>query len=259
MRPRTPHRSRRARATAPRRPPVAVGRTIPFQTLLHASIIFALSASFILASRLPLFTVEKVVVRGGDVALRKKVQSRIVLPPDASTLTVNIQSIRREVEKEPGVAMASVTRCLPNRIEVEVVPREAKAAVRHGEGFVLVDGGGVCFARTDAAPEGLDQLWGIDVGDGRPGTRVASSELGVALQCIALAHHYDPKAVWTFDFSKPGELTMRGPNMKALLGDAGNLHYKMAIVFAAPEAARKQGLASYTIDVRRPEAPVLSR
>lgn len=255
------HRSYRrgAKAAKPKRP---LGRRKGAYSapLLHVSVISAIVAGFILVSRLPQLAVTEVVVEGCGPELEKELRDRINLPPDASILTVNLAAIRKDAEADPRVEKASVIRCLPNRVQIQVFLRQAKAAIRHGEQYILVDAGGVCFGRTRTLPKGLDELRGIDVGDGRPGTRINSVQFGVACRCIALADSYDPDSTWVFDFSNPSNIVMIGGGLKAFLGTAENLERKMFIVFAAPEAGRRQGIkidANDIIDVRRADAAVL--
>ncbi len=260
MQPLTRRNYRRGTQVAKPKRPLARSRGASSALLLHVSVISAMVAGFVLVSRLPQLTVTKVVIEGCSPELEKELRDRINLPPDASILTVNLARIRKDVEVDPRVEKASVIRCLPDRVQIQVFPRQAKAAIRQGGQYVLVDAGGVCFARTQTVPKGLDELRGIDVGDGRPGTRVSNAQFGVACRCIALADSYDPNSTWIFDFSDPSNIVMIGSGLKAFLGTAENLERKMFIVFAAPEAGRRQGIkinANDIIDVRRPDAAVL--
>jgi cell division protein FtsQ len=94
----------------------------------------------------PEFAVTRLEIEGGGDALRGIVEERVGFRAPISSLDLDLDGIRREVEAAPGVAEARVTVSAQGVLRVEVKERTPVALWRWEGQLLLVDAEGVVIA-----------------------------------------------------------------------------------------------------------------
>lgn len=134
----------------------------------------------------PEFAVKSVAVTGGDPAVNAAVRHALGVVPGASSLTMDVEALRRQVELLGVVKRAAVQFDPQGTLRVTVVPRVPAVLYRRDDGvLVLLDDGGTevgpAGARADQ-PE-LPVLFG-------PG---AAARVGAALDLLAAVPDIVPR------------------------------------------------------------------
>jgi len=110
----------------------------------------------------PLLRLSSITVKGTSRLSVAQVLGAAGVHTGVPLVEVPVGAVRRRVASLAPVARVRVDRDWPNRLVIEVTERRAVAAVSTGGGaraeVVLVDGAGVAFATSTAAPAGLVDL-----------------------------------------------------------------------------------------------------
>ncbi|MGE3261528.1 MAG: cell division protein FtsQ/DivIB [Bacteriovoracia bacterium] len=91
--------------------------------------------SFLLTS--PRFAVKEVVVLTKGKAEKENILRLAGIPPNTNIFSLDLDRVRRSVEKEPWVHSATVVRALPNRIEIQYDPQIPVAILGAGSMYYL--------------------------------------------------------------------------------------------------------------------------
>lgn len=105
------------------------------------------------------FALEAIEVRGNERAGEARILARLPAAEGDNIFRIDLGTATGEVERDPWVARAEVSRRLPDRLVVEVTEHEPAALVEL-DGLYLADAEGTVFKRADLAAGDAD-------GDGR--------------------------------------------------------------------------------------------
>lgn len=104
--------------------------------------------TYILTS--PYFYINRMEISGLKHLERETIDDFINIPPNTNIFTVSVDEIRRKVESHPWVKNASVSRQLPDVIEIRIEEYEPVALVEYDSGLYYVDREGTVFKRVDS-------------------------------------------------------------------------------------------------------------
>lgn len=165
----------------------------------------------------------------------------------------------RGVETLPWVQDATVSRRWPGEVRIRVTERAPVAVTESaGGGSALVDGSGRVLEWTDAPPPGLAVLVGLPPA-GPAGTTLAPGGLAALAVAVALPEELRARTVGVAPAEGGrGEVDIRlHPEGLVRLGPPEDLERKFSAIRTVLAQVDVRNLA--TLDVRRPESPVLTR
>jgi cell division protein FtsQ len=102
----------------------------------------------------PLFTVSRIEVVGAVHLTADEVRTLAALPQGSTLLRFPADAVAANVEKDPWVASASVSRVFPDGMRIRVTERVPVALVDVGRTFWLVDAQGVTIAQRSVTASG---------------------------------------------------------------------------------------------------------
>lgn len=101
------------------------------------------------------FALEAIEIRGNERAGEARILARLPAAEGDNIFRVDLGTATGEVERDPWVARAEVSRRLPDRLVVEVTEHEPAALVEL-DGLYLADAEGTVFKRADLAAGDAD-------------------------------------------------------------------------------------------------------
>lgn len=171
-----------------------------------------------------------------------------------SIARVDTQAIRSAAMKAGAVASVSVTRRLPNKITVRVVPLVPRAILHDGKNrYTLVDGNGKVISHLSAKVSGvpLIEVQDATAGTDRPILRQTLAVL--AAMPSSLSKRMDKVSAATRD----SVTTVTTDGYTVIWGDSQDMRLKSAIVEHLLDSSQMG--QNRTIDVSSPQRPVLKK
>jgi len=158
----------------------------------------------------PRLTVRRVEVIGADRLGAEHVTRLAGIPLGRNVFCVNLFRARVQVESDPLVASAEVSRALPDGVRVLVRERQPVFVVSQAGSLFEADGAGILFRRTPRPLRGLPILALKNVAPIPLGQHVPDSLMQAALTCCRLTAG-DHLLLWKINIDGPHELCL---NMK---------------------------------------------
>lgn len=198
----------------------------------------------------PLLDVETIEVVGVPADQATEVQAASGLEVGDSIVTFLPGSVAGRVRDLPWVATARVTRDLPNRVRIAVVPRVPVGWTKAGSQVLVVDAESRVLVRVAAPPVGLPELIGVaDVAP--PGGQIAPPVLARAAEALGPDLRARSASVALEDGSLTAQVAA-GPQVR--FGAPRSVAVKARV--AAAVLARLGGTPAAYVDVTVPAAPV---
>jgi cell division protein FtsQ len=201
-----------------------------------------------------MFFTSFVGVKSVDVVGAKSIPAdqvrAVAAVPDLTPMPrVSTDEVRDRVAEMPGVATVEVSRSWPSTIRITITERTAIAYFDSGpggDGYHLVDGGGVVFKTVKEKPAGLPELKLPEVSVDDPVTQAVTTVLGIIPPQLL-------KQVTTATAKTPGSVEFTLTNGKTVRwGNAGDTDRKAKVLAALLSRDGK------TYDVSAPELPTVS-
>jgi cell division protein FtsQ len=193
--------------------------------------------------------VKSVDVIGAKSVTAEQVRAAAQVPDLKPMLRVSTDEIRDRVAMMSGVATVEVGRSWPSTIEITITERAAIAYFNSGpggDGYHLVDGGGVVFKTVKDKPAGLPELKLPKVSADDPVTQAVTAVLGVIPTQLL-------KQVTTATAKTPGSVEFVLTNGKNVRwGNTEQTDRKAKVLAALLSQEGK------TYDVSAPELPTVS-
>ncbi|MEM7273473.1 MAG: FtsQ-type POTRA domain-containing protein [Actinomycetota bacterium] len=201
------------------------------------------------------FDVDRVDVVGVDRADPTEIVAAAGIVPGQGLLDVDPDGAARSVELVPWVGAAEVTRAWTGEIVITIEERPPIAALPAGGGFALVDEHGRQLEIVDRRPDGFLPIVGVDA-SGTAGEPIPEGALPVLTVLGVLPPELQEQflAIEVADGHLYLELVVGG---RVDLGDGVDLGPKIQAMETL--LARVDLRCLDTIDVRVPEAPVVTR
>jgi cell division protein FtsQ len=212
-------------------------------------------------SRSPLLDVDRVEVEGAVHTGAGAVRAASGIRPGEAMVDVSGASSARRVARLPWVRSVVVRREWPATVRIRVVERLAAAATRAADGgWALLDLSGRVLDHVAEVPGNLVVLEGLPPA-GPPGSGLQRAEAGLLQVVAALPPALVPRvrAVAPGEGGPEGgeiELRLR-PQGAVRLGRPDQVVPKLVAALAVLAAVDARTVG--TVDVRIPEAPVLTR
>lgn len=224
----------------------------------------------------PLFDVDRVVVQGVDPDRAESVKRAVDVRTGSALATVDLDRVRAATEAEPWIDTAEVSRSWPGTVLISVTERLALAAARLPAGRVVLVDAERQLELIEAGQRGDLPLVVGAVAEARPGAPLDDGgadalELAALLRRAAVARGATTSSSEGFaggqtEIVVTGDGTLEvnisfssGQRLQARFGRAIDLDEKVRALASLLESDALSGTASASIDVRVPEAPVITR
>lgn len=229
---------------------VARPRSRAARLLVLVAAVATLSAAGWWVSNSPVFDMSSLKVEGNAHLTAKQLQRLSGLTSQTNVLWLSKGVIEQQLEQDPWVQSASVTRDLPTTITITITER-VPAAVTAGANPMLVAADGTVLGR--AAP---DTELPLIVPP--PGTIAVGQRLPVSAELAIVAALSDSMRALVTTVTKEADgslaLLMRD-GITVFYGDASHTSEKAEALTAVLGWARRQGIHPAYVDVRAPTAP----
>ena len=200
----------------------------------------------------PVFHASDVHVSGQARLSRARIVELSGVAPTTNVVRLSPESVARQLEADPWIAEATVTRVLPATVRIEVVERRPLATARAGSGWALIAGDGTVL-RVGAKRPPFPVLEGVVLRDAGPGTTVQRSD-AVLRVLSRLSMRLGPASA---KLVRGGVQILLPSGARILYGDDSGWRWKNAALTALMRWAHGQGRAPAILDVRVPNAPAL--
>jgi len=210
-----------------------------------------------LATRTPLLDVDRVVVRGATHTPSEEILRATGVARGDPLTDIDLARARRAVAALPWVARATITRQWPGTVQIDVVEREAVAAVPAGtDQWMLVDQTGRGLELVGQLPAGMVALAGLP-----PIAAVGASADPAAADALVVAEQLPADLaaqVASIGLAEGGglELTLAAGGV-VRFGPPTDVAAKLLALRTVLETVDLESLA--TLDLRVPSVPVLTR
>lgn len=209
----------------------------------------------LIVARSPLFDVDRVETNGivrTDVVNLMTVSELEVGEP---MMDADIAAAEKAIARLPWIYSVDVDRRWPGTVSIEIVERQAAAALPASVGYALVDRFGQVLERVAKVPVGLPVVM-VDPGEVPPGD-VVESAIGPARTAAAM-----PQQLWAwvdqvYADAELGVMLELVGEAEVLVGTGSNLDDKF--VALSTLLTRVDLACIERIDVRVPTTPVLTR
>lgn len=161
---------------------------------------FSVVAAYDFAIQSPLFAASRVDVSGNRRLSATEILDQARIAPDANVLSINLDAARARLAAHPWIAWASVSRRLPDRLEISVREHVPMAVLFLGNRKFLMSTEGMAFKLFEEGdPEGLCEVRGLRLTDvsikGEPMKRTARAAMDFLTLMQAVGFPIAPDAV----------------------------------------------------------------
>jgi cell division protein FtsQ len=172
----------------------------------------------------------------------------------SSIARVRTDSLEKQITALDAVGSAKVTRSLPNKVSVRLVPLVPRALLHDGKNrYALVDGDGKVISRPSSAVSGVPL---IEVQDATAGTDKPILRQTLAV-LSAMPSKLEKKMTKVSSATRDSVTTVTSDGYTVIWGDSQDMRLKSAI--AEHLIGSSQMGANRTIDVSSPERPVIKK
>ena len=217
-----------------------------------------LALGYLAARSTSVFALRSVGVSGAGVAVEADVRAALRPLEGESLVTVDADSVERQLSALPSVRTARVDRAFPHGLRVVVVPERPVALLRSGRAaWVVSERGRVIRAVEANTSRRLPRIWLAAGAAFEPGETLAIPTASKALKVVALLPADFPVPVRTARETGDGLVLVLSTELEVRLGPADDLDAKLAAAAAVLGAlsATERAELDY-VDVSLPERPV---
>lgn len=137
-------------------------------TLLLGFIIFSL-----LAFKTKLFHISKIDVIGNKKITTNNIIKALGNPNGENIFKVNTKEMKNKINKHPYIKTSSIKRKIPNKLLVQIVEREERAAIKYANSYVYIDEEGFVLKIDPNTIDGkLTTIKGISINNPSLGEKI---------------------------------------------------------------------------------------
>jgi cell division protein FtsQ len=221
-------------------------------------VVGVLALGYLAARSTSVFALRSVGVSGAGAAVEADVRTALRPLEGQSLVTVDADSVERQLSALPSVRGARVDRAFPHGLRVVVVPERPVAVLRSGRAaWVVSERGRVIRAVESNTNRQLPRIWLAAGAAFEPGATLAISTASKALKVVASLPAHFPVPVRTARATEEGLVLVLSTELEVRLGPADDLGAKLvaaAAVLGSLSAVERAEL-DY-LDVSLPERPV---
>jgi cell division protein FtsQ len=201
-------RQRRSKRRAPARQPRWVPVLMSVLALAAVGAVGFAAREFVLS---PWMRVRQVAVRGTERLTAADFRAVLGRQVSAPILLVDLDQVRAELEKSPGVLAARVARRLPDTLEALVTERRAIARASLAGRPVLIDRDGMVFSSLKSLPGDarLPEIFGLATPPGAPRLAPQDQPAVLALLALTRAMNCEPPEDTTVDLTPRDRIVLR--------------------------------------------------
>jgi cell division protein FtsQ len=245
----------------PIRPALALPRLrFPLgRTLVGVGVVVGvLSLGYLAARSTSIFALQSVAVSGARGAAEADVRAALRPLDGESLVTVDTDTVERQLSALPSVRAAQVDRAFPHGLRVVVIPERPVAVLRSGRAAWVLAGSGRVIRDTDSnTNRRLPRIWLAAGAVFEPGATLAIPTASKALRAIASLPAQFPVQVRTARATGDSVVLALSIGMEVRLGSADDLDAKLAAAAAVLRGLSVSERAEFDyLDVSLPERPV---
>jgi cell division protein FtsQ len=245
----------------PIRPALALPRLrFPLgRTLVGVGVVVGvLSLGYLAARSTSIFALQSVAVSGARGAAEADVRAALRPLDGESLVTVDTDTVERQLSALPSVRAAQVDRAFPHGLRVVVIPERPVAVLRSGRAAWVLAGSGRVIRNTDSnTNRRLPRIWLAAGAVFEPGATLALPTASRALRAIASLPARFPVQVRTARATGDSIVLALSIGMEVRLGSADDLDAKLAAAAAVLRGLSVSERAEFDyLDVSLPERPV---
>ncbi len=245
----------------PIRPALALPRLrFPLgRTLVGVGVVVGvLSLGYLAARSTSIFALQSVAVSGARGAAEADVRAALRPLDGESLVTVDTDTVERQLSALPSVRAAQVDRAFPHGLRVVVIPERPVAVLRSGRAAWVLAGSGRVIRNTDSnTNRRLPRIWLAAGAVFDPGATLAIPTASKALRAIASLPARFPVQVRTARATGDSVVLALSIGMEVRLGSADDLGAKLAAAAAVLRGLSVSERAEFDyLDVSLPERPV---
>ena len=221
-------------------------------------VVGVLALGYLAARSTSVFALRSVGVSGAGAVVEADVRAALRPLEGESLVTVDADSVERQLSALPSVRAARVDRAFPHGLRVVVVPERPVAVLRSGRAaWVVSERGRVIRAVESNTNRRLPRIWLAAGAAFEPGATLAIPTASKALRVVASLPARFPVPVRTARATGDGLVLVLSTELEVRLGPADDLGAKLAAAAAVLWAlsATERAELDY-LDVSLPERPV---
>jgi cell division protein FtsQ len=229
------------------------------RTLVGVSVVVGvLSLGYLAARSTSLFALQSVAVSGARGAVEADVRAALRPLDGESLVTVDTDTVERQLSALPSVRGARVDRAFPHGLRVVVVPERPVAVLRSGRAAWVLSGSGRVIRGIESnTNRRLPRIWLAAGAVFEPGATLAIPAASKALRAIASLPAQFPVQVRTARTAGDSVVLALSIGMEVRLGSADDLDAKVASAAAVLRGLSDSELTEFDyLDVSLPERPV---
>jgi cell division protein FtsQ len=196
---------------------------------LGCGVVAVALGGYLLARETPLFSIDRIEVRGGPPGVAAQVRGALASLTGKSLVGLSGSAVLQRVDALPTVVSATYDRAFPHTLRVTVVPERPAAVLRRGSDSWLVSTRGSVVERlaSTALPK-LPRIWISTRTPVRIGTDVTGSGAAKAAHAAGLAGTFAPRVASASITAGVLVFHLRS-GLELLLGDGGDIRLKVAV------------------------------
>lgn len=229
------------------------------RTLVGVGVVVGVLALGYLAARsTSLFALQSVAVSGVRGVVEADVHAALRTLDGESLVTVDTDSVERQLSALPSVRAARVDRAFPHGLRVVVIPERPVAVLRSGQAAWVLSGSGRVIRHVESSTNRrLPRIWLAAGAIFEPGATLAIPMASKALRVVASLPARFPVQVRTARAAEDGVVLALSIGMEVRLGSADDLDAKLASAAAVLRGLSVSERAELDyLDVSLPERPV---
>jgi cell division protein FtsQ len=199
-------------------------------------ILILISVFITMCLKLSVFNISEIVVTGNKIINEKRIIQQSNLKKNVNIFKTNINNAKKGVESNSYILKAEVKRKMPNKIEINVVERNAEFYAYYNNEYLIVDKYGIVLEKKiDIESMNLVKLEGFDfskavVGKKLPCDDERKIELIDKFYDIMKNNKSDIEIV-VVDISDTKDIKVQCGSMSLKLGNMNNLIDKLDLAF----------------------------
>lgn len=221
-------------------------------------VVGVLALGYLAARSTSLFALQSVAVSGVRGAAEADVRTALRTLDGESLVTVDTDSVERQLSALPSVQGARVDRAFPHGLRVVVIPERPVAVLRSGQAAWVLSGSGRVIRDVESSTNRrLPRIWLAAGAVYEPGATLAIPMASKALRVVASLPARFPVQVRTARAAEDGVVLALSIGMEVRLGSADDLDAKLASAAAVLRGLSVSERAEFDyLDVSLPERPV---
>jgi cell division protein FtsQ len=196
---------------------------------LGCAILAVAIGGYLLARETPLFSIDRIEVRGGSPRVAAQVRGALASLTGKSLVGLSGSAVLQRVDALPTVVSASYDRAFPHTLRVTVVPESPAAVLRRGpDSWLISTGGSVVERLASTALPKLPRIWISTRTPVGIGTDVTGSGAAKAAHAAGLAGAFAARVASAAITNGILVFHLRS-GLQLLLGDGSDIKLKVAV------------------------------